>query len=165
MQGEDAADREIFAARLSPHRSLSRRGLRWLVGLFAATSAAVSLPFFLMGAWPVVGFFGLDVALLWWALRVSNDEARSYEEFRLTALELRLAQVSARGRRAEWRFNPFWTRLERQDDEDFGVLHLALAHRGERIEIARCLGPMEKADFAGALSRGLAEARRGPRWS
>lgn len=162
---EHPADRELFSARLSPHRSLTPAGVRLLLILFAAVSAAVSLPFLLMGAWPVVGFFGLDVLALWWALKLNADAARAYEEVRVTALELSLAQVSARGRRAEWRFHPFWTRLERRADEEFGLMHLDLASRGARVEIARCLGPAEKADFADALSRALAEARRGPRWS
>lgn len=159
------AERELFAARLSPHRSLSPAGLRLLMILFAAVSAAVSVPFFLMGAWPVVGFFGLDVLALWLALKLNADAARAYEDIRLTPLELSLALVSARGRRAEWRFNPFWTRLERRADEEFGLMHLDVASRGERVEIARCLGPVEKADFADALAGALAEARRGPRWS
>jgi uncharacterized membrane protein len=162
---EHPADRELFAARLSPHRSLSPAGVRLLLILFAAVSGLVSVPFFVMGAWPVVGFFGLDVLALWLALKLNADAARAYEEVRVTALEVSLAQVSARGRRREWRFVPLWTRLVRREDEEFGLLHLDVASRQERVEIARCLGPAEKAEFADALSRALAEARRGPRWS
>ncbi|MBL8589703.1 MAG: DUF2244 domain-containing protein [Methylobacteriaceae bacterium] len=162
---EHPADRELFAARLSPHRSLSPAGVRVLLILFAAVSAAVSVPFFLMGAWPVVGFFGLDVAALWLALKLNADAARAYEEIRLSALQLDLAQVSAHGLRREWRFAPLFTRLERREDEEFGVLRLDVASRGQRVEIARCLGPAEKADFAHALGGALAEARRGPRYS
>ena len=51
---EHPGDRELFAARLSPHRSLSPAGVRLLLILFAAVSAIVSVPFFVMGAWPVV---------------------------------------------------------------------------------------------------------------
>jgi uncharacterized membrane protein len=162
---EHPADRELFAARLSPHRSLSPAGVRVLLILFAAVSAAISVPFFLMGAWPVVGFFGLDVAVLWLALKLNADAARAYEDIRLSALSLDLAQVSARGRRREWRFAPLFTRLERREDEEFGVLRLDVASRGQRVEIARCLGPAEKAEFARALGGALVEARRGPRYS
>ena len=78
-------------------------------------SALVSLPFYLIGAWPIVGFLGLDVALLALAFRASFRAARAYEEFRLTYLELLLARESAGGARREWRFNPAWVTLERDE--------------------------------------------------
>lgn len=157
-----AALRPFFNVRLTSHRSLDARGRFWLLAAFAATSCAVSIPFFLMGAWPVAGFFGLDVALIYWALRVSARSARAYEEVRVSPIELTLAQVSDRGERRDWRFNPFWSRLTRREDEEFGLLHLFVAHRGESVEIARVLGPGEKAEFAEALAAALAQARRGP---
>lgn len=135
-----------------------------LAGVGAA-SCLVSLPFFLMGAWPVVGFMGLDVALLWLAFRANFRAARAYEDVTLTSFELQIAKVSARGARAEWRFNPLWVRLERVEHEEFGIRELSLASRGKRLEIASFLGPGAKADFARDFSAALAEARRGPRYS
>ena len=161
----DAAARPFLHVRLTSHRSLGPRGRGWLLGLFALVSAAVGAPFFLMGAWPVAGFFGLDVALLWWALRASARAERAYEEVTVTPLELALAQVDDSGGRRDWRFNPLWARLDRREDEEFGLLHLFVAHRGQRVEIARVLGPGEKADFAQALAAALAQARRGPTYN
>ena len=158
----DPAARALLYVRLTSHRSLGARGRAWLLGLFALASGAVSLAFFLMGAWPVVGFFGLDVALLWWALRVCARGAAAYEEVKVTPLELSLAQVDDAGVRRDWRFNPFWSRLDRREDSEFGLLHLFVAHRGQRVEIARVLGPGEKAEFADTLAAALAQARRGP---
>ena len=57
---QDPTNRPIFERRLRPHRSLSQRGFWILMGAFAAAMAASSLPFLLLGAWPVVGFMGLD---------------------------------------------------------------------------------------------------------
>lgn len=159
--GDDPATRPLLHVRLTSHRSLDRRGRARLLTLFALASGAVSLPFFLMGAWPVAGFFGLDVALLAWALRVSARTARAYEEVKVTPIELSLAQIDDAGARRDWRFNPFWSRLDRREDEEFGLLHLVVAHRGQSVEIARVLGPGEKADFADALAAALAQARRG----
>ena len=159
---DDPARRPVLHVRLTSHRSLDARGRRRLLALFALASVAVSLPFFLMGAWPVAGFFGFDVALLWWALRATARAERAYEEVIVTPLELALAQVDGSGARRDWRFNPSWTRLDRREDEEFGLLHLFVAHRGQRVEIARLLGPGEKAEFAQALGAALASARRGP---
>jgi uncharacterized membrane protein len=164
-QADDPASRPFLHVRLTSHRSLDARGRAWLLGLFALASAGVSIPFFVMGAWPVVGFFGLDVAALWWALRLCARSARAYEEVRVTPVELALAQVDDAGARRDFSFNPFWSRLDRREDDEFGLLHLFVAHRGQRVEIARVLGPGEKAEFAHALGAALAQARRGPTYN
>lgn len=131
----------------------------------ALISVASSLPFVLFGAWPVAGFMGLDVALIYIAFRVNFRAARAYEDITVTPLELMFAKVTAAGARAEWRFHPAWVRLEREEHAEFGLLHLSLRSRGKSIEVAKFLGPEEKAGFAAKLSRALSEARRGPRFS
>jgi uncharacterized membrane protein len=157
-------DPALFAARLQPHRSLGRRNFRLLMMLFLGANFFTSLPFVFLGAWPVAGFVGLDVVLFYIAFKANYHAARAYEDVRVTAFELRVAKVSAKGQRAEWRFNPAFVRLEREEDEEFGTLRLALVSRGKSVEVAAFLGPGEKADFASALARALAEARRGPRF-
>ena len=62
-------DQPFYRATLWPHRSLSRAGFRVFMIVVALVSTFASLPFFIMGAWPVVGFFGLDVLLLYLAFR------------------------------------------------------------------------------------------------
>jgi uncharacterized membrane protein len=164
MDETPRGDEPILAIRLTPYRSLGPSGVRLLLGLVFVASALFSLPFYLMGAWPIVGFLGLDVAALYVAFRVNARAARAYEDYHLTYFELLFARASARGTRREWRFNPIWVRLERVDHEEFGPQRLALLSRGRRWEIARFLGPDQKAEFATTLTRALAEARRGRRY-
>jgi uncharacterized membrane protein len=157
-------DDPIYRAKLSPHRSLTRRQAR---GIIVATGCALTLlgvPFYLLGAWPVAGFFGLDAAALALAFALSFRSARAYEALVLTSLELLLAKVSAGGARREWRFNPLWVRLIRREDEEFGLLGLSLASRGRQVEVGGFLGPDARAAVARDLSRALAEARRGPQF-
>ena len=52
---------ELFSALLTPHRSLNRTGFLALMIFVSLVSFAAGLAFLLMGAWPVFGFFGLDV--------------------------------------------------------------------------------------------------------
>jgi uncharacterized membrane protein len=155
----------ILAVRLTPHRSLDPARVRILLVATFVVSAVFSLPFYLLGAWPIIGFLGLDVALLYFAFRLNFRAARAYEDFYLTYFELLFARVSARGARREWRFNPTWVRVERIDHQEFGPERVSLLSRGRRWEVAKFLGPDEKAEFATTLTRGLAEARRGPRFS
>jgi uncharacterized membrane protein len=165
ISGPLSGNLRLFSARLRPHRSLSRRNFRLLMMIFASASFFLSLPFFLLGAWPVVGFVGVDVAIFYFAFRASFRAARAYEDLEVSFFELLLAKVSASGQRLEWRFNPAFVRLEQDKHEEFGTQRLAIVSRGKAVEFATFLGPADKADLATRLSRALAEARRGPRFS
>ena len=161
----DPCDEPILQTRITPHRSLDARGFRLLLALFAGCCVVSSVPFVVLGAWPVAGFLGLDIVLLYGAFRLSYRAARGYEDVLVTPVELSVARVSAAGRRREWRFSPGFVRLERQEMEEYGVTRLDLVSRGRRLEVAAALGPQARADFARDLSGALAQARRGPRFS
>ena len=162
---DDPTTYRLFEARIVPHRSLTRTGFRAVMAAVGLISLASSLPFVLLGAWPVAGFMGLDVALLYFAFRANFRAARAYELIRVTPLELMLAKVTAAGARAEWRFHPAWVRLVRKDHDEYGLMELTLHSRGQAIEVAKFLGPGEKAGLAAKLSQALSDARRGPRYS
>jgi len=157
-----AAERPVFDATITPHRSLGRNGFRLVMTLVCLASLVSSIPFVVLGAWPVAGFFGLDVIALFIAFRVNFRHARAFERIVVTPLEVLLRKVSHHGREAVWRFNPAWTKLERQDDEDYGLLGLNLVSRGQSVVVAGALSPGEREGFAEALGVALAKARRGP---
>ncbi len=158
----DTYDQPIYAVRLRPHRSLTRGQAKTLVAIVSAAICAISLPFFVLGAWPVVGFLGLDAVAIWLAFELSFRAARAYEDLRVTPLELQLDKVPVRGEIREFRFNPSWVRLDRSEHEEFGLQRLALVSHGRSVEFASFLGPQQKAEIAGDLSLALARARRGP---
>src|ERR1700750_1390668 len=156
----NGAEPELFSALLTPHRSLNRTGFVVLMTFLSAVSFIAGVAFLLMGAWPVFGFFGLDVLVIYWAFKVNFRTARAREEISVTPSELRLRRVSHRGPVAEWVLNPLWVRLDQQMHEEYGVERLYLVSRGHHLSIGRFLGPDEKASFAKALSAALAAARR-----
>ena len=67
------------------------------MALVGGVSFVAGMVFFLLGAWPVVGFLGLDVLLVYWAFRANYRAAAAFEEVTVTPSELRLRQVSHRG--------------------------------------------------------------------
>jgi uncharacterized membrane protein len=152
----------LFSAIITPHRSLSGKGFLAVMALVGGLSFIGGMFFFLLGAWPVVGFLGLDVLLVYWAFRANYRAAAAFEEVTVTPSELRLRRVSHRGEVAEWTLNPVWTKLDREKHEEFGLLKLFLVSRGRRFAVAGFLSPKEKESFAAALSAALGEARRGP---
>ena len=164
MNTHNAGDLEptIFSATLTPHRSLGRVGFLILMLLFGAVSFIAGMLFLVMGAWPVFGFFGLDVLLLYWAFRLNYRHAEAYEQVTVTCSELKVRKVSHLGRVREWVLNPLWVKLDKVEIEDFGINRLFLISRGKKLAVATFLGPDEKADFAKELGKALNEARRGP---
>jgi uncharacterized membrane protein len=155
------AERPVFEATITPHRSLGRNGFRTVMTLVCLISVAASIPFMVLGAWPVAGFFGLDAIALFIAFHVNFRHARAFERIVVSPLEVLLKKVSHQGREAVWRFNPAWTKLERQTDADYGLMHLALVSRGQSVPVAAALSPGEREGFAEALGTALARARRG----
>src|SRR5438034_11270694 len=93
---------ELFSALLTPHRSLNRTGFLVLMAFLTAVSFAAGVAFLLMGAWPVFGFFGLDVLVIYWAFRINFRRADAVEEISMTPSELRVRRVSHRGPGVEW---------------------------------------------------------------
>jgi uncharacterized membrane protein len=156
------AEPTIFAATITPHRSLGSTGFLVLMLCIGALSFICGMMFLILGAWPVFGFLGLDVVLIYFAFRANFRAARAYEEVTVTASELTLRMVNPRGGVREWTLNPVWVRLDRIVHEEFGIERLFLVSRGQRLSIASFLGPDEKASFARALSTALGEAKRGP---
>jgi uncharacterized membrane protein len=152
----------LFAATITPHRSLGSTGFLVLMLCIGGVSFLSGVVFLLLGAWPVFGFLGLDVLLVYWAFRANFRAARAYEEVTVTASELKVRKVSQRGSVREWTLNPVWVQLDRIVHEEFGIERLFLVSRGRRLPIAAFLGPDEKASFARALSAAIGEAKRGP---
>src|SRR6267154_5024354 len=146
------AQPELFSALLTPHRSLNSTGFLVLMGFLSAVSFAAGLAFLLMGAWPVLGFFGLDALAIYWAFRINFRDARASEEISMTLSELRVRRVSHRGHVVEFVLNPLWVRLDQKTHSEFGIEKLYLVSRGRRISVASFLGADEKASFAKALS-------------
>jgi len=152
----------IFSAVLTPHRSLSRGGFFVVMLALGGISFVAGMMFCIAGAWPIFGFFGLDVLLVYVAFRLNYRAARAYEEVTVTASELTVRKVSARGEVREWTLNPLWVRLDRRIHADFGLERLCLVSYGRHLPIATFLGADERESFAHALAAALGEAKRGP---
>src|SRR5437764_14621109 len=153
---------ELFSALLTPHRSLNRTGFLVLMAFLCTISFAAGLAFLLMGAWPVMGFFGLDVLAIYWAFRVNFLRGKASEDISVTPSELRVRRVSHRGHVIEWVLNPLWVQLDQKTHAEFGIEKLYLVSKGRKISVGSFLGADEKASFAKALSAALHAAKRGP---
>lgn len=151
----------FFSARLTPYRSLGPRGFLALMAFVSALCFIGGTAFWAIGAWPVVGFFGLDVALVYLALRASYAQARAYEEVHLSNEALVIRKVSPRGQASEVVYQPAWVRLLVEREEDEGVVRLAVTSHGRTTEVGGFLDPDGREDFGRAFGAALALARAG----
>jgi uncharacterized membrane protein len=153
-----AQDPAQFSAVLTPHRSLGPKGFMVLMCAISAVSFGTGVLFFLIGAWPVVGFMGLDVALVYVAFKLNFRALRIYETVDLNREALTVTRVTPNGRSQSWSFNPYWVRLSLV--ERVGRMsELSLASHGERLVLASFLTDPEREDFAAALSAALRDTR------
>ncbi len=153
-------DTLLFEAVLVPHRSLSRRGLRLLLGALALVCVANLVMFARLRAWPVCGFAGGELLLAALLLRLNVVGARASEMLLLNEDTLRVIRTDPKGRRAELSLAPAWLNVE-LEDRPGRVPALWLGAHGRREEVARFLGEAEKRDLARALAAAL-HRRRNP---
>lgn len=150
----------LLFERLSPHRSLSPQGFAIVMGILGIASFVLGVIFLMMGAWPIFGFLGLDVFLVWLAFRSNFQAARAFEEILVTPVRLVWRRVSSRGESREDTMNPRWVRLETTSDELSGVTRIALTERRITRVIGAFLPPVGKEKLAKSLAAALATAKR-----
>ncbi|MGL4396798.1 MAG: DUF2244 domain-containing protein [Hyphomicrobium sp.] len=159
---EFASERQMDRAAhfvLHPHRSLGPRGFVILMSAIGLVSFVMGLVFWWLGAWPVMGFFGLDVALIYVAFKLNYRSGRLYETVDLSPELLQLTRVHPNGDRETFAFNPFWVRVRLLADRPDGRTSLSLSAQGKDVLFAQFLTDDERRDFADALTGALIAAR------
>jgi len=142
-----------FSTLLRPHRSLPPDGFKWLIRGVLLANLLVALPMYLLGAWPIAGFCGLDVALLWWLFDRNYFDAKRSETLTLTDRELVVVRIAPDGEREEHRLAAYWLKV------DLGERRLVVSSHGNRVVVGRFLAPAAKAKVADELKAALAAMR------
>lgn len=151
-------DDGAFRAVLHQHRSLSPTGFLILMTAIGGVSFVTGIVFLAMGAWPVFGFFGLDVALIYLAFKLNYRSGRLYETVELSPEMLTVTRVHPSGKRESFDLNPYWVRVLLTQQTD-GRTDLRLASHGREFSFGRFLTDDERRDFSNALSTAIAQAR------
>jgi uncharacterized membrane protein len=146
--------RLFFERVLLPHRSLPAGGFHFLMLILGLISLAAGIGFVSIGAWPVTGFFGLDVVLVYFAFRLNYRSARRSETIRLAGDAFTVERVGVRGEHRIWQFQPFWLRviLEEQSDERNRLL---VASHGSSLVIGDILTPAARRELAASIREAL----------
>jgi uncharacterized membrane protein len=146
-----------FEALIRPYRSLGREGYRVLLRVVVAANSIGAVVMIWLGAWPVLGFLGLDVLAIIIAFRLSYAQAAAFERITIGNGDLVIERVDAKGRRREWRFASYWVSVLFDGDDEAGTV--TLRSHGRSLEIGEFLVPFERKSFADALKRALHTAK------
>ena len=132
-----------------PNRSLGPQGRRWVLAALIATTTAVATAAMLFGAWPVMPFAGLEVALLLLAFHVVRLHDADFERLEIGEHEARVAAslTCFVGQRT-------WARVVVR--ERGSRCTLGLAYAGRTVPLGRLLSDEGRRRLAGELRGRLA---------
>lgn len=145
---------------LRPNASLGPVAFLILLGVVGLLSFAAGIFYYSLGAWPVLGFFGLDVFAIWLAFKFSFRAQAQVTYVRVDETHLRLWHVQ-RGRPDRRADLP--TAFVRVTLEE-PVTHasfLTLEYSGKAWVIGRFLMPERRKALAVDLRRAIWASRRG----
>lgn len=160
------ADELLFDAQIRPNRSLPNPGFVALMLALVGLSFTAGIAFVMMGAWPVIGFFGLDVLLVWLCFRLSYRDGKRLEVVRVTPDTIHVARRGPTGQETRYRLPAAWTRVELDGAGEPDVQARLVSH-GRTLIVGALLSPKERESLAAAVREALDKARRarGPRVS
>lgn len=144
-----------FQVVLYPNRSLGDKGFALLMGLIVLVSALVGAGFALVGAWPVTGFLGLDVLLLYLAFRWNFRDSSRADFIQLDENGLSVRRIMPNGKAKEWHFETAWVQVVIEKK------HLLLRSHGKALMIGPYLTSEERSSLADALREAIRARRSG----
>ncbi|MEL7029276.1 MAG: DUF2244 domain-containing protein [Pseudomonadota bacterium] len=154
----EAANDVVFSATLYPNRSLQKAGFAVVMAVVCGVNFIAGAYFFSLGAWPVLGFCGLDVALVYFAFKLSYRQGRLREYVHVTADAMTVSRISPAGLERRWRLQPYWAQVLIDDPVEHDS-QLRIVSHGRTLILGSFLSPPERSGLAEALRAALKQAR------
>ena len=139
----------VYTARRN--NSLSSSGRLLVFGFILIVSLGIAVAFSLVfGAWPIMPFAGIEMAVLYLAFRHIDSHAGDYERIRIkgnsVSIEVRDGRDVAR-----FELNRYWAQVVCEGDG----ARFALRSHGREIELGRHLCDEQRMEMARDLAREL----------
>ncbi len=147
-----------FDATLTPNRSLSPRAFTVVMVIVVAMSFIAGLSFVSMGAFPVIGFFGLDALAIWFAFRWSFRSLKQETRVRITAEQIELSHERPGAAPRTASLPTAFTRVHLEYPERRPSV-LKLTYGGTAWVIGRFLTPAERKSLKEAMEQAIWNAQ------
>jgi uncharacterized membrane protein len=148
------SNKSDFCIELSPNRSETLRSVYIIVGLLLCLFIPIGLVFSLLGAWPVFGFMGIELGLLYFAFRCNQKDSRAYERLSLNNNSLVVERHNPWRGYESWTFQPQWLQVK-LDHLNEHEANLTLNSKGKHLAFGIYLTSNEKSDVADLLLTAL----------
>lgn len=102
----------FFDITVLPYRSLSKKSFKNLMIAVCFIFFSIGVFFWSIGAWPVFGFLGLDVLLLYLAFKINYKNGEVFENLKLFNSNLLITRCFPSGKSQTWNLEPYWTKVE-----------------------------------------------------
>ena len=148
-----------------PYRSLSPRGFAVVMAALGILAFTIGLGFFLMGAWPVIGFLGLEILVVWVAFKLNYRAAQRRQHLTATSQKLTIENVSPAGQSETTSLPTAWVQVELTPKtepamRDRSRQKVIVRSHGRTAEIGGFLHPAETPRLAREVNRMVDRARR-----
>lgn len=154
----DPRDAILFETILTPHRSLSAVGFLAVMAAVIGLSAAIGIGFTLAGAWPVIGFLGIDLVVVFYAFRINYRSASQRERVRLSNRELEVVRFDGGTQVSRAVLQPYWAQVTLEPLPQRRSKLIIRSH-GRALELGSFLGQEEKTALATTLLNALSRLR------
>jgi uncharacterized membrane protein len=148
-EGQNAAAPARFEAVIYPNQSLGSKGFILLMSAIALVSGLIGAGFVMVGAWPVTGFLGLDVLLLYLAFRWHLRQSRQVDLISVDQNRLTVRRILSDSKEQIWHFETAWVQVS------LGDRQLKLRSHGKELVIGTCLTADERRAFAQSLKSAI----------
>jgi len=152
----------LHRIELAPNCSLTPQSARLFVGGLACVTFAVAGFFALQGLWPILPFAGLEIGLLWWAVRASL-RAGQQRELILISDESVVIERHGAARRTRTVFARHWATVKLRDPPVAQhPSRLMIESHGRACEVGRFLTEEERLGLAGRLRQLVGRSSESP---
>ena len=149
-------DLKTFSILITPHRSLSRLGFKLFMSFLVVLSFVAGIIFVKIGAWPVTGFFGVDILIAYWAFKLNYESANRYETLTRDGGDIVLHRYFKNEKIETIRLVKSFTKVEIFHDQEREIIGPLLLRSSNRsYEIASFLGGYERLSLADAIKTEL----------
>ena len=145
---------KLYEISLYPYRSLNKTGFFILMFSLGFISFVAGIIFMIKGAWPVFGFFGLDVLLVYIFFKINFRSGKKKEILILTKNQLIIEFYNSKKISKTYYLDAHWLqiRLSKLKNE---MSKLKISSKNKSIIIGSFLRYQEKIDVVKSLKKAL----------
>lgn len=149
IQCSELANAAGFIRVARRNNSLTSTGRLTVFAFLFVVSVGIASAFAVLGAWPILPFAGIEMLVLFLALRWIERRAADYERISIAGDRVEI-EICEAGRARSHELSRCWAQLVSRDGA-----RLALRSHGREIEIGRHLNDAQRLVLARELGREL----------